>query len=722
MSIERPAQIPLYTCMNNPLLSLEYNTPHNTFPFPKITPSFIEEAINEGIRQEEKEIAAIVQNPAAPTFDNTIVALSATGQILERATTVMYNLLSAETNDDLEAIAEKMSPILSEHNSNIMLNAELFARVKAVKEAYDETGKCIDDNQACPNLNAEEFMLLTKTYDGFERSGANLPEDKKQRFREIKAELSKLSLQFSQNNIKETNDYQLHVTDASDLVGLPESQIAAAAATAKEKGLEGWVFTLHAPSLHPFLQYSENRELRKQMYLAANTRCTHENANNNYDICRRIVNLRLELAQLLGYSTFADYVLKNRMAQDTEHVNELLENLISNYKETAREEVEAVQNFAQEQVSKQADKANCEEEAFTLQPWDFGHYSQLLKLRDYNVDAEMLRPYFSLANVIEGVFGLATRLYGITFKENPDIPVYHCDVKAYDVLDADGSFLAVLYTDFFPREGKQSGAWMTSYREQFIENGVDHRPHVSVTMNFTKPVPATETTEEKPSLLTLGEVETFLHEFGHSLHGMFARTRFASLSGTNVYWDFVELPSQFMENYAMQPEFLRTFARHYKTGEIIPDELIERVRRARNFNVAYACMRQVSFGLLDMSYYARKEQLTEEIRLHEKEAWQRVQLLPQADDTCMTVTFGHIMSGGYAAGYYSYKWAEQLDADAFEAFTERGMFSPDVAADFREKILSKGGTVHPAILYRDFRGHDATIDALLRRDGITKHS
>lgn len=684
----------------NPLLKLEYNTPHNTFPFPLITIPFIEEAIHEGMRIENEEIHRIVTNPDAPTFQNTIVALSRTGEILERATTVMYNLLSAETNDELEALAQKVSPILSEHSSNIMLNETLFARVKAVKTWSENDGK--------GTLDAEDQMLLDKTYDGFERSGATLPEDKKQRFRDIKAELSKLSLQFSQNNIKETNDYQLHITDAAQLAGLPASQVEAAAATAHEKGLHGWVFTLHAPSLHPFLQYSENRELRKQMYIAANTRCTHENEYNNFEICRNIVNLRLELAQLLGYPTFADYVLKNRMAQDIPHVNDLLERLIANYHQPAKDDVAQVEVFA-----RQSDPT-----IQRVEPWDFAHYAHLLKLRDYNVDAEMLRPYFPLESVIRGVFGLATTLYGITFQQNDDIPVYHPDVKAYEVLDHDGTFLAVLYADFFPREGKQSGAWMTGYREQYIDHGVDHRPHVSITTNFTKPVPATDVTEPKPSLLTLGEVETFLHEFGHALHGMFARTRYAALSGTNVYWDFVELPSQFMENYAMQPAFLRTFAQHYLTGETIPDELIQRVRRARNFNVAYACMRQVSFGLLDMSYYTLTTPLTADIRSHETQAWQRVQLLPQHPDTCMSVQFGHIMSGGYAAGYYSYKWAEVLDADAFEAFAERGMFDRNVANDFRHKILSRGGTVHPAALYRDFRGHDATVDALLLRDGI----
>lgn len=693
----------------NPLLSLTYNTPHNAFPFPCITPAIIEEAILQGIRKEEQEVAAIATNEAPATFENTIIALSRTGAILDRATTVMYNLLSADTNDALEKLAEKMAPILSEHSSNIMLNAALFARVKAVHEAYaTSVAEPATGAAHLRPLDDEDRMLLDNTFEGFVRAGANLDEKQKERFREIKSELSQLSLTFNQNNIRETNDYMLHLTDENDLAGLPASQREAAAATAHEKGLEGWVFTLHAPSLHPFLQYSEQRELRRQMYLAANTRCTHDNDNNNYEVCRRIVNLRLELAQLLGYKTFADYVLKKRMAQQIDKVNHLFDCLIDNYLPAAQQEVEAVKAYAHE--------LNPDLEGFF--PWDFAHYSHLLKLRDYNVDAEMLRPYLSLDNVIRGVFGLATTLYGIRFEPNDQIPVYQEDVKAYDVIDRDGTFLAVLYTDFFPREGKQSGAWMTSYREQYMDAEGDHRPHVSVTMNFTKPIPAAPGVQAKPSLLTLGEVETFLHEFGHALHGMFARTRHASLSGTNVYWDFVELPSQFMENYALQPEFLRTFAHHYETGELIPDALIERVRRARNFNVAYACMRQVSFGLLDMSYYARTDEFKDDIRSHEASAWQRAQLLPQVEETCMTVQFGHIMAGGYAAGYYSYKWAEVLDADAFEAFVERGMFNPEVARDFREKLLALGGTRHPATLYRNFRGRDASIDALLRRDGI----
>ena len=679
----------------NPLLTLNYNTPHNTFPFAAITPEGIEEAIHEGIRLENAEIEAITSQDEPPTFANTIVALAKTGEILERATTVMYNLLSANTCDELEALAERMSPILSEHSSNIMLNEALYARVKSVKDA-------------APVLDEEDQMLLDKTYDGFEKSGATLSQEKKARFREIKAELSRLTLQFSQNNIKETNDFVLHVIDEAELVGIPEGRRDAAAATAREKGLDGWAFTLHAPSLYPFLQYSENRELRRRIYMAANTRCTHDNDNNNFELCKRIVNLRLELAQLLGYKTFADYVLKNRMAKNVVNVNNLLENLIDCYLPAAHKEVAAVKAFAAS--CQGADRVDADD----FMPWDFGHFALLQQLRDYNIDAEMLRPYFPLDSVIDGVFGLATRLYGIRFQENKEISVYHPDVKAFDVCDADGSFLAVLYTDFFPRESKQSGAWMTGYREQ--SEGV--RPHVSVTMNFTKPVPATAHNEGKPSLLTLSEVETFLHEFGHALHGIFANTRYAALSGPNVYWDFVELPSQFMENYALEPEFLRSFAHHYRTGEVIPDELIERVRRSRNYNVAYACMRQVSFCLLDLSYYTRSTALDEDIRKYEAEAWKRVQLLPVVDETCMTVEFNHIMSGGYAAGYYSYKWAEVLDADAFEAFRERGMFSREVANDFRHRLLAKGGTVHPAQLYRDFRGRDATIDALLRRDGL----
>lgn len=676
----------------NLLLQPNWQTPHNTFPFPDISIADIEDAIKEGIRIEAEEVANIASQSTPPTFDNTIVALSATGQMLEKATTLMYNQLSACTSEELEQLAERMSPLLSEHSSNIMLNEALFARVKAV----------YDLERLEPTLQGEDKMLLDKTFDGFERSGATLDSQKKERFRAIKAELSKTSLKFSQNNIKETNAFYLHLTDKSQLKGLPKSQVDQAELAAQEKSLEGWVITLHAPSFVPFMQYSEVRELREQLYRAYMTKCTKDNEYNNFDVCRKLVNLRMELAQLLSYPNYATYVLKNRMAETPDKVYELLENLKIYYFVSGKHDVAAVEALAKEQEGKD----------FTLQPWDFAHYSHLLQLRDYNLDAEMLRPYLELSNVTSGVFNLATTLYGITFEENKDIPVYHPDVKAYDVLDNDGVFLAVLYTDFFPRTSKQSGAWMTSYQEEYIDDKGEHRPHVSVTMNFTKP------TKNTPSLLTFDELETFLHEFGHALHGIFAKTRYKSLSGTNVYWDFVELPSQFMENYALRPEFLRTFAKHYQTGEDIPQDLIERIRKAHNFNAAYACMRQVSFGLLDMAYYTRTKPLEEDIRSFEHQAWQSVQLLPRMEEACMSVQFGHIMSGGYAAGYYSYKWAEVLDADAFSAFMERGLFSREVAKDFREKILSRGGTVHPQKLYNDFRGRPATIHAMLKRDGL----
>lgn len=679
--------------MNNPLLQHKWSTPHETYPFDEISTEDIEAAIRKGIELENSEVDAIARSSEAPTFRNTVVALAYTGSTLERATTLMHNQLSANTNDALEQMAERMSPLLSEHDSNIMLNPSLFRRIKTVYDAEQEL----------PTLTGEDLMLLNDTYDGFVRSGAALPEDKRSRLREINAELSKLSLQFSQNNIKETNDFVLHLTSREELAGLPDSQIEQAAAAAAERGQEGWTITLQAPSYGPFMQYAERRDLREHVYRAYMTKCTHENEHNNFEICRKLVNLRMEKAQLLGFESYADFVLRKRMAETPAHVYELLNKLTERYLDSARKEVTAIEQLAKSQ----------EGDNFCLMPWDFAHYAHLLQLRDYDLDAEMVRPYLELSRVVEGIFGLATTLYGITFRENPEIPVYHQDVKAYEVFDTDGSFLAVLYTDFFPRASKQSGAWMTSYREECIDmHDKMRRPHVSVTMNFSKPTPT------RPSLLTFDELQTFLHEFGHALHGIFAATRYPNLSGTNVYWDFVELPSQFMENYALRPEFLQTFARHFETGEPIPESLIERIRRARNFNAAYACIRQVSFGLLDMAYYTRTTPLEGDLRTFERKAWQRVQLLPTVEETCMTTQFGHIMSGGYSAGYYSYKWAEVLDADAFEAFVERGLFSRKVADDFRRNILSLGGTTHPATLYKRFRGREATIDALLKRDGI----
>jgi peptidyl-dipeptidase Dcp len=552
-------------------------------------------------------------------------------------------------------------------------------------------------------------MLLDNCYEGFVRSGALLDEAGKARLRQLTEEASMLSLQFSQNLLKENKAFQLHITDEAQLDGLPETAREAAALTAQEQGLQGWVFTLDFPSYSPFMTYSTQRELRKEMYMARNTVCTHDNSENNLEICKRLVNLRREIAQLLGYKTYADYVLKRRMASNTKGVYRLLNDLIDAYKPTAVKEREELKKLFESQMPK------AKSQKLRMEPWDSGFYTHKLQMKKYNIDQEMLRPYFELSNVIKGVFGLANKLYGISFKENKDIPVYHPDVKAYEVFDKDGSYLAVFYADFHPRKGKQGGAWMTEYQGQYIDKkGENVRPHVSVVMNLTKP------TADKPALLTLNEVETFLHEFGHSLHGMFANTRFESLSGTNVWWDFVELPSQFMENYSVEKDFLRTFAFHYQTGEPLPDELISRIVKSRNFMAATACLRQVSFGLLDMAYYTKKDEFTDDIIPFEKKAWKKAILGKQLPDTCMTVQFSHIMAGGYAAGYYSYKWAEVLDADAFSVFKRNGIFDQKTAQRFRDEVLSKGGTEHPMELYRRFRGGEPTIDALLKRNGIRK--
>ena len=663
---------------------LNYDTPHETVPFGDIRLEDYEEAFMEGIRREDEEIENSINNPEEPTFENTILRNDYSKgdhyyDLLDRVSTVFSNMLSAETNDDLDALAQKMSPILTKHANDVGLNSRLFARIKHV---YDHHGE----------LTPEEDMLLQKTYDGFVRSGALLDEAGKERLRQLTEEAGLLSLQFSQNLLKENKAFELHITDEADLDGLPDTAREAAALAAREREKEGWVFTLDHPSFSPFMTYSTRRELRQKMYMAKNTVCIHDNSENNLDICKRLINLRRELAQLLGYDTFADYVMVHRMAGSSANVYKLLHELIDAYKPTAIEEVKEVKElFAK-------DFGNDEK----MKPWDFGFYSHKLQMERYNLDSEMLRPY-------------------------SDIPVYHPDVKAYEVFDRDGSYLAVFYADFYPRKGKQGGAWMTEFQGQWIEkerkldNGEirpeqNVRPHVSVVMNLTKP------TAENPALLTLGEVETFLHEFGHSLHGMFANTRFESLSGTNVWWDFVELPSQFMENYAIERDFLRTFAFHYKTGEPLPDELIDRIVRSRNFMAAYSCLRQVSFGLLDMAYYTKHEPFDEDIIAFEKEAWKEAVISPQMTETCMTVQFSHIMAGGYAAGYYSYKWAEVLDADAFSVFKHEGIFNTQTAQRFRDCILSRGGTEHPMTLYKRFRGGEPTIDALLERNGIKRNT
>ena len=681
----------------NPFME-PYGTPHNTVPFDKIRFEDYEPAFMEGIRRDNEIIDKIINNPDEPTFDNTIaVTDDSKGEhyydLLDRVSNVFSCLMSAETNDEMEALAQKLSPILTKHGNDVILNPRFFQRVKYVYEHHRE-------------LTPEEQMLLDKEYDGFVRSGALLDEAGKERLRALTEEAALLTLQFSQNLLKETKAYTLHITDSNDLSGLPETAVEAAANNAKERGLEGWVFTLDYDSYSPFMTYADRRDLRQQLYMARNTQCARPDTDtNNLAICQRLVNLRREMAQLLGFDTYADYVLKHRMASTPSRVYRLLDDLVAAYKPKAQEERDAIVQKARE----------IEGTDFQMKPWDSAYYSHKLKMERYNLDAEMLRPYFQLDKVIDGVFGLANRLYGITFRENRDIPVYHPDVKAYEVFDADGSYLAVFYADFHPRKGKHGGAWMTEFQEQYItRSGKNVRPHASVVMNFTKPTPT------KPALLTLSEVETFLHEFGHSLHGMFANTRFESLSGTNVWWDFVEMPSQFMENYAVERDFLSTFAFHYQTGEPIPDDLVQRIIDSRNYNVAQACLRQVSFGLLDMAYYTQTAPFTDDIIPFEKKAWEKAIIDPQLPQTCMTTQFSHIMSGGYAAGYYSYKWAEVLDTDAFSVFKANGIFDRATAQRFRDNILSKGGTEHPMTLYKRFRGQEPTIDALLKRNGINR--
>ena len=680
---------------SNPFLG-RYDTPHGTVPFDKIRTEHYEPAIKEGIKLQNEEIDALINNPEEPNFQNTIAAYERSGELLQRVHTVFGNLLSAETNDDLQELAKVIMPMFSEHHNNISLNKALFARIKKVYEHREQE-----------DLTNEQRQLLDDVYIGFVRNGASLDDEKQEKFRELCKELSLLALQFSENNLKETNAYQLVLKKEEQLEGLPESIIEMAAETAHEKGLsEGWVCTLQAPSYIPFMNCSTNQELRRELYMAYNTKCTHDNAYNNKEIVKRIVNAHLELAQLLGYTNFAEYNLQRRMAENSENVYKLLDQLLDAYTPTAQKEYDEVQKLARQLAG----------DDFELMPWDWSYYSHKLKDSKFQLDDEKLRPYFELNKVKEGVFGLATRLYGITFHPNPDIPVYHKDVEAFDVFDKDGSFLAVLYTDFYPRPGKRSGAWMTSYKEQWKDEqtGENSRPHVSIVMNFTKP------TKEKPALLTFDEVTTFLHEFGHSLHGMLANSTYSSLSGTNVYWDFVELPSQFMENYATEKEFLHTFARHYQTNEPIPDESIQSIIDSANFNAAYLCLRQVSFGLLDMAWYTRTTPFEGDVEAYEQQAWKKAQITPHVPGTCMSVQFSHIFAGGYSAGYYSYKWAEVLDADAFSLFKQKGIFDQETATSFRENILSKGGTEPPMALYERFRGQKPTIDALLIRNGIKK--
>ena len=675
----------------NPLLEA-YQTPFGTPPFDQIKTEHYEPAFNEGIRQLDEEIQTITDNTEMPTFENTVVALEHSGKLLEKVSSAFFNVLNAEADDEMMNLSQQISPKLSESSNNIYLNEKLFARIKSIYDRKEEL-----------SLSTEETRLLEETFEAFSVRGAALPLKDKEQYRKLSSELSLLSLTFDQNALKDKNRFELLLTKESDLEGLPESLREAAALRAKEKGKHGWLFNLSAPSYIPFMRHSALRELREKMYRAYMSVGNKGDEYDNKEIIRKIVNIRLEIARLMGETNYADYKLKHRMAKTPARVYKLLNDLLEAYKPVAQNEYKAIQEF----VSKTEGKEQ------TVMPWDWNYYAEKLKDLRFNINDEMTRPYFELEHVKKGVFGLATQLYGITFKENKEIPVYHPEVQAYEVYDADGKFLSILYTDFHPRDGKQSGAWMNSIKEQYYdEEGKDSRPQIIIVMNFTRP------TETKPSLLTFDEVNTLLHEFGHALHGMFAEGTYASLSGTNVYRDFVELPSQLMENWLTEKEFLDQIAIHYQNGEKIPAELIQRLIDAANFNAGYACCRQLSFGFLDMAWHSLREPFEGDVTTFEKEAWKQTVIVPEVADTLMSSSFGHIFSGGYAAGYYGYKWAEVLDADAFSVFKETGIFNQKTAQSFRENILSKGGTEDPDILYRRFRGKDAEIGALLRRNGI----
>lgn len=679
--------------MNNPFFR-KYDTPFGTPPFNEIKTAHYEPAFDEGIIQLENEVLAIAGNDQPATFENTIVALERSGKLLTKVSSAFFNVLNTEADDEMMDISQKVSPKLSESSNNIYLNEKLFARVKNIYEQKERL-----------NLSTEDAKLLEETFESFCVRGANLNVEDKEKYRKLSTELSALKLTFDQNVLKDKNRYELLLTDEDDLAGLPDSIRESAALRAKEKDKEGWLFNLTAPSYVPFMRYAASRPLREKMYRAYMSVGNKGDEYDNKEIIRKIVNIRLEIAKLMGYNTYAEYSLKHTMAKKPANVYNLLNQLLAAYKPVAINEYNAVQGFAM----------GTEQDNITVMPWDWNYYSEKLKDIRFDVNDEMTRPYFELNNVKKGVFGLATQLYGITFKENKEIPVYHPEVDAYEVYDADSKFLAVLYTDFHPRNGKQSGAWMNSVKEQYMKaDGTDSRPQIIIVMNFTRP------TETKPSLLTFDEVNTLLHEFGHALHGMFANGKYASLSGTNVYRDFVELPSQLMENWLTEKEFLDQIAVHYENGEKIPQELVRKLVDAANFNTGYQCCRQLSFGMLDMAWHTQTEPFEGDVTTFEKQAWAQTVIVPEVPETLMSSSFGHIFSGGYAAGYYGYKWAEVLDADAFSAFKAAGIFNKEIAHSFRENVLSKGGTEDPAILYKRFRGQEPTIDALLIRNGIKR--
>ena len=677
--------------MKNPLL-MESTAPFGAPQFDKIRNEHYLPAFEAGIAEAKAEIDAIVANEAEPTFENTIEAMEYSGQTLNTVAGIFYNLMEANTSDEMQEIAEKVSPMLTEYSMYVSLNAPLFEKVKAVYEKKDELG-----------LDNEQMKLLEKNYKSFVRGGANLSDEDKAVYSKWAEELSLLTLQFSKNVLAATNAYTLHLTDSADLAGLPEYVKTMGAETAAEKGLEGWAFTLDYPSYSPFLKYSEKRELRKDMWTAYNTRAIG-GENDNTDIVRKIVDLRIKMANILGYETFADYALEERMAKKRTTVNEFVKNLLEPSLVFAKKDIDAVFKYAKKNGF----------EGKELMPWDFSYWSERYQEAEYALSAEELKPYFQLESCIDAVFGLATRLYGISFAELDNVPVYHEDVKVYEVKDADGRHLALFYADFFPRASKRGGAWMTAFREQSIQNGVEYRPFISIVCNFTKP------TADAPALITHDELTTFLHEFGHALHGIFAEGRYTSLTGTSVSRDFVELPSQIMENWGYEPEYLNSFAKHYQTGEPIPAELIEKVVAAKNYLAGYGQVRQLHFGYLDMAWHSLKELPEEGAVEFEQKILAPYAMMPSVEGAAFSTSFSHIFSGGYSAGYYSYKWAEVLEADAFSLFKEKGIFNTEVAASFRENILSKGGSEDAAVLYRNFRGHDPQPEALMEKLGLVK--
>ena len=672
------------------ILTKKFNTKHNTAPFSQINIEDYKPAFIENIATARAEIDAITNNTEAPTFQNTIEALDFSGDALDRLSSIFFNLNSAETSDEMQKIAQEVSPLLTEFSNDITLNEALFERIKTVYEQRESL-----------NLTTEQATLLDKKFKGFSRNGALLSEEKKSKLREIDTELAKLKLTYGENVLAETNNYQLHITNESDLKGLPEGAIEAAASLAKSKDLEGWIFTLDFPSYLPFVTYADNRELRKKMAIAAGKKAFQNNEFDNQEITLKIAKLRHERANLLGYKTHSHFVLEERMAQNPDSVKSFLNDLLAKAKPAAQKEFAQLTAFAKalDGIEK-------------LEKWDGAYYSEKLKQQLFNLDDEKLKPYFQLENVLNGAFTIAGNLYGLTFTEVFDIDKYHEEVTTYEVKDEFDELVAIFYADFFPRKGKRNGAWMTSFKSQYIKGNTNERPHISNVCNFTKP------TETKPSLLTFNEVTTLFHEFGHGLHGMLANTVYPSLSGTSVYWDFVELPSQVMENWCYEPEALALFAKHYQTGEVIPQEYVEKIKESASFQEGMATLRQISFGLLDMAFHSNNPTSITDVKAFEKVAFEGTTLYPDVAENCMSVSFSHIFNGGYSSGYYSYKWAEVLDADAFAYFQEKGIFNKEVATKFKDNVLSKGGTELPMELYKRFRGQEPKADALLKRAGL----